>query len=402
MRTTGAILLTLSAGFLFVLGCTAQRRPSTAPTSEPTAGCTDEHAIATVRPSVVRVVTESAVGSGVVVAKDEVLTNEHVIHGSARAKVETINGAADGTVIESDSRIDVALIHVSTGSLPIVTWANSAALRPGQRLLAIGFALDLPGEPTTSAGIFSASRTIDGIDYVQTDASLNPGNSGGPLFTQCGQIVGMNTATNQAGVGFALDASALSSAVSSAANAAAGATTATGGAAVPCGVGASIELADPSPVGRTYHSGDQLAATIHYVAPGCVAAYASFVGYHTADSPDYAFRCSRPSGSCVNGRVLSIFGGWSEDRTALPATTGTLTIQAIPGTAPLGAFSPPTLEGFTLCSISIVLDDGVFIALGSFEYDLGADGLDPSRTITIPRDNSLPLGPELLWSGACG
>ncbi len=171
--------------------------------------CTDENAIGIVRRSVVRISTDDAVGTGIVVGDNEILTNAHVVEDYEKVRVESQDDAGEGTVVGTDNVIDLALIQAATHALPAVKFADPSSLRPGQRLLAIGYALDLPGEPSTTGGIFSALRELDGVHYVQTDAPINPGNSGGPLFTQCGEVVGLNTSGNRAGIGFAIDSSAL-------------------------------------------------------------------------------------------------------------------------------------------------------------------------------------------------
>lgn len=171
------------------------------------------------RPAVVRVSTLSAVGTGIVVGDDRILTNAHVVEGSTSVKIDSQSGSDTGSVIASDPVLDVALIRAPTGNIPPVTFADGSTLRAGQRLLALGYALDLPGEPSTTAGVFSALRSIDNVDYIQTDTPINPGNSGGPLFTQCGEVAGINTfalrdrTTEIQNVGFAIDGALLKRAV---------------------------------------------------------------------------------------------------------------------------------------------------------------------------------------------
>jgi len=144
-----------------------------------------------------------------IVGQDRVLTNAHVVADSDSVTIDTRNGSAPGEVIATDEATDWAIIDSKTGDLPAIAWASSDTLAPGDRLIALGFALDLPGEPSTTAGVYSATRTIDNVEYVQTDAPLNPGNSGGPLFTVCGDVVGMNSQSNEAGIGLAIDRASL-------------------------------------------------------------------------------------------------------------------------------------------------------------------------------------------------
>jgi len=196
---------------VFLLGCGGGTAPTPTPTLETTSSatplpCTDESAISRIRPSVVRIEAGDHIGTGVIIGQDEVLTSGHVVLGSSEVVVQFVDGTYRGEVLDVHPQIDLALIGVPTRALPALPWGRASLLHPGERLLALGFALDLPGDPSTTAGIYSASRTIDSIDYVQTDAPLNPGNSGGPLFTQCGNAIGINTLSNLAGVGLAIDA----------------------------------------------------------------------------------------------------------------------------------------------------------------------------------------------------
>jgi S1-C subfamily serine protease len=139
-------------------------------------------------------------GSGFALAGDGlVLTNQHVVKDARRLRVLTLGGAeTDATIVGADADTDTALLRARI-SVPALPLGRSSTLRPGQLVVAIGNPLGF--DYSVTAGIVSAlgrtlttpgGRPIEGV--IQTDAALNPGNSGGPLLDARGQVVGMNTA----------------------------------------------------------------------------------------------------------------------------------------------------------------------------------------------------------------
>ncbi|NGM19306.1 trypsin-like serine protease [Roseomonas stagni] len=157
-------------------------------------------------PSVVNVAVSSprgrGGGSGVIVSPDGlVLTNSHVIAGSTRIEVTTAEGARfAATLLGDDPDTDLALLRAETAAaLPAAMLGESAGLRVGQVAIAIGNPLGFSS--TVTAGVVSAlGRTLAGRggrpieDLIQTDAALNPGNSGGALVDARGAVIGVNTA----------------------------------------------------------------------------------------------------------------------------------------------------------------------------------------------------------------
>lgn len=155
----------------------------------------------------------SALGSGFVISEDGfVVTNNHVIEGADEIRIEFFDGKElEATVVGTDPKIDIALLKVEAdGPLEYVRFADSDTARVGDWVLAMGNPL---GQGfSLSVGIVSArNRALSGSydDYIQTDAAINRGNSGGPLFNMDGDVVGVNTAIlspngGSIGIGFSM------------------------------------------------------------------------------------------------------------------------------------------------------------------------------------------------------
>lgn len=155
----------------------------------------------------------NALGSGFVISEDGyIVTNNHVIEGADEIEVEFFSGnMLPAKVIGTDPKTDVALLKVeSPEPLPFVSFGDSDVMRVGDWVMAVGNPL---GQGfSVSAGIISArNRELSGTydDYLQTDAAINRGNSGGPLFNMTGDVVGVNTAIlspngGSIGIGFSM------------------------------------------------------------------------------------------------------------------------------------------------------------------------------------------------------
>ncbi len=155
-------------------------------------------------------------GSGVIIdSVGHVITNNHVVDSADVVTVTLKDGRVfKGKVMGSDEATDIAIVELETNerNLPHAILGDSEHLKVGQIALAIGNSLGLPGGPTVSLGLVSAlGRPLPGADFIfegfiQTDAAVNPGNSGGPLANLQGEIIGINSAIipYANGMGFAI------------------------------------------------------------------------------------------------------------------------------------------------------------------------------------------------------
>jgi serine protease Do len=150
---------------------------------------------------VVRISTPEALGTGVIFEvlplenKALVLTNYHVVEGYARVTV-TVNDSTTytGTVVGYDSDRDLAVVSIAGSGFQALPFGDPEEVEVADFVIAMGYALDLPGGASATFGYVSAVREDDvGRVVIQTDAAINPGNSGGPLLSSSGEVLGINT-----------------------------------------------------------------------------------------------------------------------------------------------------------------------------------------------------------------
>jgi serine protease Do len=165
----------------------------------------------------------NSLGSGFLISPDgTIVTNNHVIEDADQIEVIFQDGQrVKATLVGRDIATDIAVLRVkANGALPYVKWGDAKTAQVGDWVLAIGNPFGLGG--SVSAGIISArNRNIDAgryDDFIQTDAAINRGNSGGPLFNMNGEVIGVNTAIvsptgGSVGIGFAVPSDLVSSVV---------------------------------------------------------------------------------------------------------------------------------------------------------------------------------------------
>ncbi len=184
--------------------------------------------VAQISPSVVKVSVDisnaqgsgEGVGTGIILTADgQIITNAHVVADATKVRV-VLSGQSepvDATVVGVDVGNDLALVKIDGKDLPVMQLADSSGVKVGDPVVAMGYALDLEGDPSVTAGIISAlnrsmiteNGALNGL--LQTDAAISSGNSGGPLVNANGELIGINTAVATGGtsntatnIGFAI------------------------------------------------------------------------------------------------------------------------------------------------------------------------------------------------------
>jgi serine protease Do len=151
-----------------------------------------------------------ASGSGFIIRQDGYLvTNAHVVDDAEQIQIKLFDGRRfTGRLVGLDTRVDLALVKINATGLPVASLGDSNRLRVGEFVMALGHPFGL--EQTVSFGIVSRKGAplevaAPGFDFIQTDAAVNPGNSGGPLVNMAGEVMGINSMAARNGtIGFAI------------------------------------------------------------------------------------------------------------------------------------------------------------------------------------------------------
>jgi len=200
INSAGHLVLTLSNGQTIDSGSVGVSQPAGDTVSQ----ASFTSIVPQVAPAIVRIDVTIAgglsSGSGSIIDnRGYIITNEHVIDGNQSIKVTLKDGTIlDATVIGSDTDLDLAVIKLTTNrtDFPVIKLGTMADVIIGEDVMAAGFpgGTDLPGPASFTRGIVSALRTYTGSNYIQTDAAVNPGNSGGALVTLSGKMIGVPSA----------------------------------------------------------------------------------------------------------------------------------------------------------------------------------------------------------------
>ena len=174
--------------------------PTPRPTATPNPAILLSEMVRQARPAVVRIETRTGSGSGVIFETQGqtayIVTNNHVVESFGQVNV-VVNDSATyrGTVRGTDHVRDLAVVSICCGSFRALPFGDASRLEPGDEVIAIGYALGIQGEATITRGIISAIRYDSEYqsDVIQTDAAVNPGNSGGPMLSMSGKVLGINT-----------------------------------------------------------------------------------------------------------------------------------------------------------------------------------------------------------------
>ena len=156
-----------------------------------------EEIVETTSPSVVQIQAGVSSGSGFIISEDGlIVTNAHVVGNEREVNVWLSTGRSfNAEVMGLDSDADLAVVKIDGDEqFDALSLGNTEDIRLGAEVIALGFPLaEIGDDLTVTRGILSSTRTLDGVDFLQTDAAINQGNSGGPLINSQGEVIGVST-----------------------------------------------------------------------------------------------------------------------------------------------------------------------------------------------------------------
>jgi S1-C subfamily serine protease len=168
--------------------------PTASSTVTPPAAGSIEDVVGAALPAVASIDTGTGRGSGFFIRPDLVVTNNHVIEGQNSVTLKAAGAQYTARVMTTSPAVDLALLQVFNPNpqQPTLRLGTAATARPGEEVIAIGYALGALSN-TVTRGIVSALRQAGSVTLIQTDAAINPGNSGGPLLDRNGVVIGINS-----------------------------------------------------------------------------------------------------------------------------------------------------------------------------------------------------------------
>lgn len=172
----------------------AEATPTVEPTPTAVAACTFETATPTVFASVVQVVTDTGAGTAFAIGDGEFLTAAHVVADASGISIRHATAEDPAEIVGLELDTDIAILRSDFEAIEPVRFANIDDLAPGQDVAVAGYPAYVEDDPSVVSGLLS--KIVEDPDlgfgtFIQTDAAVNPGNSGGPIFNRCGDVIGM-------------------------------------------------------------------------------------------------------------------------------------------------------------------------------------------------------------------
>ncbi|TAK77453.1 MAG: serine protease [Dehalococcoidia bacterium] len=202
---------------LVIVKTGARNEPATTPASTPTSpppppsaggGCPSDSRPVNAIPAVAQVITSSGTGTAFHIGAGEWLTAEHVVEGERTVRLNSSSFEASATVVGVDTARDLALLRTATAPAEALSMIEVSGADAGITVWSVGYPPRVSGTASLSKGILSRVFLRNGFTTAQTDAAVNPGNSGGPLTDGCGRVVGLvqakTVSTDVEGLGYAL------------------------------------------------------------------------------------------------------------------------------------------------------------------------------------------------------